>query len=143
MQPEHIQNLIDRLQSHGGGHRELDLRMALACGWKQEVACPPDANIITPKIIRWERPDGTSGPQEPYYPPCYSQGTDCALQLIPKEWILSELCELEDCGNKNWFALLHKRGDEYTNNDIGVFAASPALAICIAVLMIPGEYDAT
>lgn len=134
--------LIARLEAATEGSRELDAGIFIYLGKAPKVVKRGATELDwhqtnyewsdpgTWERARFEQP----APPDRIVAPYYTTSLDAALSLVPEGWMLKDLCELNRLSGVQWFAELHRRGEEYTNNDKDAFALNGPLALCIAAL---------
>lgn len=126
-----MDELIARLEAATGPDRELDAAIALAVGYTTYPDGYGDGN-------EWIDPQGNHLPRAVRMgaqPPKFTASIDAALTLVPDGclWGAGD----EDCTGRPWaWCLPPGRSWDDADNS---YAATPALAICIAVLKARGD----
>lgn len=102
--------LISQLERAEEGSRELDVEIALACGWRRVKREYADTWSIPTAWIEcdsWADPDGKESA-----PPLFTSSLDAARKLAPPDMLINNLGEMRDSGSLTgqWLAQLSPRG---------------------------------
>ena len=130
--PQTITQLIEDLQAAEVGTRELDLRVAIACGvfapdntWKKTGEHTWHKNFVMGDGIRYSNWDDC------FQPKFYSTSIDAAMTTIPERWEFGAMLSYVLSGQKLYEPELWDKESEETI--IGTHKSIP-IAICIASL---------